>query len=177
MIPSRKEDVIKLALPKCISLLEIKIVEILIGSAALQLVECTEPVHIQVPVDIVTNMMMTVMKADMEAGMKIEMDMAMGEKENTAIGMMIDMVDMETHMVVMEIVMAEIMRNATAKMGIGMMIIGEEVKALMVMVQEAGVQIETVVLKMMVTPHLGTGYFLYLSLLWLFKFTIKTEAP
>lgn len=130
-------------------------VEIIIGFAAHQLVECIDPVPIQVLEDMVTEMTMTVMKADMEVGMKIEMDMALGKIENTTTGMMIDMVDMGTRIVVMEIVMAEIMKNATVEMDTGTMITGEEVKALMIMAQEAGVLIETVVMMMIVNLHLG----------------------
>ena len=104
------------------------------GSVALnQLVECIGPVHIQVQEDMVTDMRMIVMKAATEAGMKI--GMVMGKK-----GMMTGMADMGTHLVVMEIVMAEITKNALAEMVTGMMITVEEVEVLMItsMAQEVG---------------------------------------
>ena len=81
----------------------------------------------------VTDMRMIVMKAATEAGMKI--GMVMGKK-----GMMTGMADMGTHLVVMEIVMAEITKNALAEMVTGMMITVEEVEVLMItsMAQEVG---------------------------------------
>lgn len=95
-----------------------------------------------------TDTMMTAMEAEMKTGMVME------EKE-----MMTDMVGMGIHMVVMVIVMVEIMRIAATEMATGMMIIGEEVEAMMTttMVQEVevliGIGIE--LMKMMVNIHLG----------------------
>lgn len=110
-----------------------------------QLAECISLVHM------VTNMMMIVM----EAGMRIGMVMVMGEREKQATGMMTDMADMGTQIVVMEIVM----KNAIAEMVIRMMITVEEVEVLMIsrMAQEVGALIETeiVLLMMMVNIHHG----------------------
>ena len=118
-----------------------------------QLVECIGPVHM------VTDMRMIVMKAAMEAGMKIGMVMVMGKKEKWATGMMTGMADMGTQIVVMEIVMEEIMMNAVAEMVTGMMITVEEVEVLMItnMAQEVGALTETktVLLMMMVNILLG----------------------
>lgn len=113
------------------------------GFAIIQQVECiglaVEPM--------VIDMMMIVM----EAGRKIEMAMVMEEKENGAIEMMIGIA-------VMEIAMAETMRNVMAGMVTEMMTTREEVEVLITnMTQEAGVLIETVivVMMMMANTHLG----------------------
>ncbi|XP_059654260.1 clathrin interactor EPSIN 3-like isoform X2 [Cornus florida] len=93
---------------------------------------------------VLEDMMMIVMEAEMKIGM------VMGKKENGAIGMMTDMVDM-----VMEIVIAEILKNAM----VIMMICVEEVKPLMITSMarevEALIEIGTVLMKMMVSIHLG----------------------
>jgi len=114
------------------------------GFATMQLVECTDRVHIQAVEPMVTDMMMIVM----EAGRKIEMAMVMEKKENGAIKMMIEIV-------VMEIVMAEIMRIVMAGIVIEMMTTGEEVKVLTTNTnQEAGARIEIVMMTKDKT-HLG----------------------
>jgi len=96
----------------------------------------------------VTDMMMIVM----EAGKKIEMAMVMERKENGAIEMMIDIV-------VMEIVMAEIMRIVMAGMDTEMTTTGEEVEVLITnMTQEAGALIE-IVMMMMDNTHLGMNLY------------------
>jgi hypothetical protein len=114
-----------------------------------QLAECISLVNM------VTDMMMIVM----EAGMRIGMVMVMGEREKQASGMMTGMADMGTQIVVMEIVMAEIMKNAKAEMVIRMMITVEEVEVLMIssMAQEVGalIETETVLLMMMLNIHHG----------------------
>lgn len=109
------------------------------GFATMQLVECIDRVHIQAVEPMVTDMTMIVM----EAGRKIEMAMLMEKIENGAIKMMIEIV-------VMEIVMAEIMRIVMAGMVTEMMTTGEEVKVLTVtnMNQEAGAQIEIAMMMM-----------------------------
>lgn len=129
-----------------------------IGIATHQQVVCIGLVHIQVQVDMVTDMTMNVMK--------IEMDMVMEERENTAIRMMIDMADMGTQIVVMEIDMAGIMKSGTAEMDTEMMITGEGVEVLMVLMQEAGalIETETVALMMMVNPHLGIVTIFFIKL-------------
>lgn len=103
-----------------------------------------------------TDLMMIVMKAATEAGMKT--GMALVEREKLVIGMMTTMVDTGTHVVVMEIVMAEITRNAIAEMVIEMTIIEEEVRvSITSMDQEAGAptETETMLLMKMVNTHLG----------------------
>ena len=95
-----------------------------------------------------TDMIMIVM----EAGMMIRM--VMEETGNMAIEMVIGMADMGTQTVVMKIVMAEIMKIATAEMVTGMMTIEVEVLMVINMAQEVGALIETVLLMMMVL-HLG----------------------
>lgn len=118
------------------------------GFATMQQVECIDLVHIQAVEPMVTDMMMIVM----EAGKKIEMAMVMERKENGAIEMMIDIV-------VMEIVMAEIMRIVMAGMVTEMTTTGEEAEALITnMTQEAGALIEIVVM-MMDNTHLGTNLY------------------
>lgn len=122
------------------------------GFAAQQQVECTGLVQ----EDMVTNMMMIDMKDAMEAGMKIEMDMA--GKENGAVGMMKGTARMGT-LIVMGIVMAETMKIVMEEMVTGMMTTAEEVKMLMItnMAQEveALTEIETAHVMMMVNIHLG----------------------
>ena len=114
----------------------------------MQQVECIDLVHIQAVEPMVTDMMMIVM----EAGRKIEMAMVMEEKENGAIEMMINIV-------VMEIVMAEIMRIVMAGMVTEMTTTGEEAEALITnMTQEAGALIEIVVM-MMDNTHLGMNLY------------------
>jgi hypothetical protein len=85
------------------------------------------------------------------------MVMVMGGREKRATGMMTGMADMGTQIVVMEIVMAEIMKNAITEMVIRMMITVEEVEVLMIssMAQEVGALIETgtVLLMMMLNIH------------------------
>lgn len=118
--------------------------------ATIQLVECIGLVHIQALDLMVIDMKMTVM----EAGRKIEVVMAMAEKKNGAIETMISIV-------VTEIVMAEIMRNAIAEMVTGMMST-VEVLTMTNMAQETGDLIETmiIILMMMVSVHLGVCLYL-----------------
>jgi len=95
-------------------------------------VECTGLVHILAVGLMVIDMKMIVM----EAGRKIEVIMAMAEKENGAIEMMIDIVEM----------------------AIGMMSTVEEVLMTTNMAQEAGALTEImiiIILTMMVSVHLG----------------------
>ena len=107
--------------------------------------------------------MMTIV---MEVGRKIEMAMVMEKKENGDIKMMIEIV-------VMEIVMAEIMRIVMAGMVTEMMTTGEEVKVLTItnMNQEAGALIETVMM-MMDKTHLGMylGFDPFLEFFFFFFF-------
>lgn len=111
------------------------------------------------PVLILTNMKMIVMKAAMEAGMKI--GMVMEKREIGVIGMMTGLEELGIHIVVMEIVMAENMMNAMAEKVSGMMITGEEVGVLMntsmALEVEAPIERESVHMMMMVNIHLGKG--------------------
>lgn len=125
------------------------------GITTIQRMECIGLVHIQVVELMVKDMMIIIM----ETGRKMEVVLVSEEKENGAIEVMIGMV-------VMEIVLKEIMRNAIAEMVTGMTSTGEEVKVLMItnmVVQEAGALIKSiiVVMVMMVNVHLGKS--LYLS--------------
>lgn len=134
------EIVVNLCMPVSISVWEIlTVLYYSPGFATMQLVECIDRVHIQAVEPMVTDMTMIVM----EAGRKIEMAMLMEKIENGAIKMMIEIV-------VMEIVMAEIMRIVMAGMVTEMMTTGEEVKVLTVtnMNQEAGAQIEIAMMMM-----------------------------
>lgn len=127
--------------------------------------ECIGPVPIQVQEDMVTNMMMIVMKAAMEAGMRIEM--VMGGKENWAIGMTTGMENKGIHIVVTEIVMAENMMNATAEKVLGMMITEEEVEVLMITMTlevEALIERESAHWMMMANIHLGNCLLLLIIL-------------
>lgn len=132
-----------------------------------QLAECIGLVLIQVQADMVTDMMMIAMKVVMEAGMKI--GMAMGEREKQVIGMMTGMVDMGTHTVVMVIVMAKIMKNGTTEMVTGMMIIGEEVRVLMItnMAQEVGASIEREIVLLMMMVNILLGMYLLMVIFML----------
>lgn len=111
------------------------------------------------PVLILTNMKMIVMKAAMEAGMKI--GMVMERREIGVIGMMTGLEELGIHIVVMGIVMAENMMNAMAEKVSGMMITGEEVGVLMntsmALEVEAPIERESVHMMMMVNIHLGKG--------------------
>ena len=103
-----------------------------------------------------TDMMMIVMEVVM--GTEMMTGMVMGEKENGATGMMNIIVDMGSHMVMMEIAMVEILVNATAEMVTGRMITGEEVKAATITgMDQLGVLTKkgTELMKMMVKIHLG----------------------
>lgn len=113
------------------------------GFVTMPLVGCIDLVHIQAVEPMVRDTRMIVM----ETGRKIEM--AMEEKENGDLEMMIEIVGME-------IVMEEIMRNVMAGMVTEMMTPGEEVEVLITnMIPEAGALIETVVMRMMASTHLG----------------------
>lgn len=125
-------------------------------------VECIGRGHIQVVVVMVTDLRMIVMKDVMEAGMMIgiaEMGTHMVGKGNGATEMMIDMEEMEIHIVVMEIVMAESMRIAMEETVTGMMITGEEVEALMRtnMAKEVEALIETENALLMMTVNILLG--------------------
>ena len=115
----------------------VTVVNGLLGSEALQVVECIGLDHT-----------LLVMVIDMEAGMMT--DMVMEEKKNMATGKMIGIV-------VKVIVMAGIMRIAIVEMVIGMKNTGEEVQALMTtnMAREVGVLIWTVIMMTMANIHLG----------------------
>lgn len=129
--------------------------------------ECIGPVPIRVQEDMVTNMTMIVMKAAMEAGMRIEMVMVMGGKENRAIGMTTGMENKGIHIVVTEIVMAENMMNATAEKVLGMMITEEEVEVLMITMTlevEALIERESAHWMMMANIHLGNCLLLLIIL-------------
>lgn len=117
------------------------------GFATQLLEECTDLVHIQVLEEMVTDMIMIVMKAAMEMMIR----MVMEEKESMAMatGMMIVLAETETLIVVMEIGMAEIMKIAIAEMCTGTMTIAEEVEVSM---RIKMAQAETL---MMVNYHLG----------------------
>lgn len=120
-----------------------------------QLVECTGPVPIRVPEEVmVTDTTMTVM------GIEMMTAMGMGETENGALGMMTGMVEVGT--VGMEIRMVGILMNAMAEMVIEMMSTGE-IRAMMTinMGQEVGAPIEKEIalMRMMIGIHLGTPPF------------------
>lgn len=87
-------------------------------------------------------MMMILMRDAMEAGMKIGTAMVMEGKENMTIEMMI-VVGIPTQVDVMEITIAEMVKNAMEEIVLGMVIIGDgEVLMTTNMVQE-GIKIET----------------------------------
>lgn len=98
-----------------------------------------------------TNMIMIIMKAAMEAGM---MTMVMEEREIMGIKMMIGIAEMETLMVVMVIVMAEIMKIAMAEMGTGMMTTVEVIVLTVTKMGQLGALIETTLT--MVNHQIGT---------------------
>lgn len=86
--------------------------------------------------------MMILMRDAMEAGMKIGTAMVMEGKENMTIEMMI-VVGIPTQVDVMEITIAEMVKNAMEEIVLGMVIIGDgEVLMTTNMVQE-GIKIET----------------------------------
>lgn len=116
----------------------------IIDSATLhQLEECIDP--IRTLEDMVTDLKM--------------IEMAMGGIKNQVTEKMTDMVDMGILIIVTEIVTVEIQRSGMTEMVIGVMISAEEAEVLKArnMAQEVGVMIgtENVLMKMMVTIHLG----------------------
>lgn len=116
------------------------------GFAAVQPVQCTGLVHVLAVGLMGIDMKMIVM----EAGRKIEVIMAMAEKENGAIEMMIGIVERGS-------VMVKITRNAIEEVTIGMTSTVEEVLMMTNMAQEARAltEIMIIMLMMMVSVHLG----------------------
>lgn len=96
-------------------------------------------------------MVIDMKKVVMRAGRKIEMPMVMEEKEKWAQEMMIGTI-------AMEIVMVEIMRSVMV-VTVTEMMIREEVEVLTtIMIQEAGVLIESVISMTMANTPLGKAY-------------------